>query len=170
MGSRCAVADNGREALQRRANEARADFLGRRVREVWVEWASRQSDAKDSWLVGWDDLDGGQREVDRLIGIELAKLGRSEADNAITWFTTCFNCSILLDSVYAETVRAEKAEAALSDAVKLAEDYESYVSELRFALGQVAPDDPALLKHDAVPNDFDERLERARAVLRETEG
>jgi phosphodiesterase/alkaline phosphatase D-like protein len=44
--------------------EARA----RLVRETWVRWASRQRRPKKSWLIGWDDLDAGQREVDMLIG------------------------------------------------------------------------------------------------------
>jgi uncharacterized PurR-regulated membrane protein YhhQ (DUF165 family) len=38
--------------------------------------------------------------------------------NAITWNTTCFSCSKLLDSCYAETVRAEKAEAERDAAVE----------------------------------------------------
>jgi hypothetical protein len=34
--------------------------------------------------------------------------------NAITWDTTCLACSKVLDSAYAETVRAETAEARLA--------------------------------------------------------
>jgi hypothetical protein len=37
-----------------------------------------------------------------------------EYRNAITWDTTCFSCSKLLDRCYAETQRAETAEEALS--------------------------------------------------------
>lgn len=111
-----------REDLQRRLDEMRSDKLGRRVREVWVEWASRQPNPKPSHLVPWEHLDAGNREVDRLIGEALATEGRLEANDAITWFTTCLNCSTLMDSVYAETMRAEKAEAALADAVALAEE------------------------------------------------
>jgi hypothetical protein len=37
--------------------------------------------------------------------------GRAEAAGAICWDTTCLNCAKVLDSAYAETVRAEKAEA-----------------------------------------------------------
>jgi hypothetical protein len=40
------------------------EALGRIVREAWVEWAREQPDPKPHWLVGWDDLDAGQREVD----------------------------------------------------------------------------------------------------------
>jgi len=44
------------------------EALGRIVRSEWVRWASEQSDPKLSWLVGWDALDAGQREVDMRIG------------------------------------------------------------------------------------------------------
>ena len=40
---------------------------GELVREVWVEWAREQPDAKPSWLVPWAELDAGQREVDARI-------------------------------------------------------------------------------------------------------
>ena len=49
------------------------EALGRRVREVWVEWAREQPDPKPSHLVGWDDLDEGNREVDMRIGEALAE-------------------------------------------------------------------------------------------------
>lgn len=44
------------------------EALGRLVRETWVEWAREQPDPKPSWLVPWEDLDEGQREVDMRIG------------------------------------------------------------------------------------------------------
>lgn len=40
----------------------------------------------------------------------------AEHENAITWDTTCPNCAKLLDASYAETVRAEKAEAEVAAA------------------------------------------------------
>jgi hypothetical protein len=40
---------------------------GRIVRETWVKWAREQPEPKDSWLVPWEDLDKGQREVDARI-------------------------------------------------------------------------------------------------------
>ena len=48
------------------------DALGRIVRETWVEWAAEQREPKSSWLLGWDDLDDGQREVDCRIGEAVA--------------------------------------------------------------------------------------------------
>lgn len=56
--------------------QVRADreSLGRLVREVWVQWATEQSDPKPSWLTGWDELDDGQREVDMRIGEALVRL------------------------------------------------------------------------------------------------
>lgn len=49
--------------------------LGRKVREVWVEWAKRQTDPKPSWLVEWDQLEDAQKEVDTLIGTTLFMMG-----------------------------------------------------------------------------------------------
>lgn len=51
--------------------EQRREALGRRVREVWVEWAKRQPNPKPSWLVGWDELPEPDREADRCIGSAL---------------------------------------------------------------------------------------------------
>ena len=51
---------------------AAATELGRLVRETWVQWASEQPSPKPSWLTPWDDLDGGQREVDTRIGEAVA--------------------------------------------------------------------------------------------------
>ena len=45
---------------------------GRIVRETWVAWACEQRDRKLSWLVPWDNLDAGQREVDMRIGSAVA--------------------------------------------------------------------------------------------------
>jgi hypothetical protein len=54
------------------------EALGRLVRETWVAWAREQSDPKPSWLTGWDDLDGGQREVDMRIGEAIEAMVRAE--------------------------------------------------------------------------------------------
>ena len=48
------------------------EALGRLVRETWIEWATEQPDPKPSWLVGWDELNAGQREVDIRIGSAVA--------------------------------------------------------------------------------------------------
>ncbi|MEU8272654.1 hypothetical protein AB0B89_36600 [Sphaerisporangium sp. NPDC049002] len=49
--------------------------LGEMVRDVWVEWAKRQPDPKESWLIPWAQLDSAQREVDVLIGRALYMAG-----------------------------------------------------------------------------------------------
>lgn len=38
----------------------------------------------------------------------------AEYEHTINWMTTCTGCARVLDSAYSETVRAEKAEAALA--------------------------------------------------------
>lgn len=50
------------------------ESLGRRVRGTWLAWAREQSDPKPSWLLGWDEIDAGQREVDMRIGEDVAGL------------------------------------------------------------------------------------------------
>lgn len=52
--------------------------LGRVVRETWVAWAREQPDCKPSWLVPWDELDAGQREVDMRIGAGVVKALRGQ--------------------------------------------------------------------------------------------
>lgn len=52
------------------------EACGRLVRETWVKWASEQPDPKPSWLVPWEDLDAGQREVDMRIGEAVAAAER----------------------------------------------------------------------------------------------
>lgn len=66
--------DGEYEAL--RAIGLLAEDRGRLVRGVWIDWARRQPNPKPSWLIGWDDLDQGQREVDILIGEEVARAER----------------------------------------------------------------------------------------------
>jgi hypothetical protein len=47
------------------------------VRRIWVDWAAGQPDPKPSWLIGWGDLDDGQREVDMRIGAGVAAAERA---------------------------------------------------------------------------------------------
>lgn len=51
---------------------------GRLVREIWVAWAREQPDPKPSWLLGWDEIDAGQREVDMRIGESVAGVAVGE--------------------------------------------------------------------------------------------
>jgi hypothetical protein len=53
------------------------EMAGRLVREIWVQWAREQPDPKPSWLLPWEDLDAGQREVDMRIGEALYEKGRA---------------------------------------------------------------------------------------------
>lgn len=59
------------------------DHLGRVVRETWVAWAREQPDPKPSWLTGWDQLDAGQREVDKRIGEAIARHFREAVSRAL---------------------------------------------------------------------------------------
>jgi hypothetical protein len=47
----------------------------------------------------------------------------ADYENRITWHTTCGSCARILDSAYAETVRAEQAEAALARIAALADQH-----------------------------------------------
>ena len=104
--------------------ESLREQRGRTVRETWVTWARRQRRPKPSWLIGWDDLDEDQREVDMLIGEAVAEGERRRADvaekrlaeleNAVSWQTSCTSCAATLDASYQATVRAESAEEKLA--------------------------------------------------------
>lgn len=56
-------------------DEGNPEELGKLVREVWIEWAQKQPNCKDSWLVRWDGLSEPDKEVDRLIGSRLFAKG-----------------------------------------------------------------------------------------------
>ena len=53
--------------------------LGRIVRETWVAWAREQYRPKPSWLLLWEELDNGQREVDMRIGAAVATRAIADA-------------------------------------------------------------------------------------------
>jgi hypothetical protein len=46
--------------------------LGKRLRELWVEWAKKQEDIRHhaDWLTGWDQLDERYKEVDRIMAYD----------------------------------------------------------------------------------------------------
>jgi hypothetical protein len=70
---------------------------------------------EDSWYAYEEhpDADPLPAAIEGYVRAQVAALTAEvrEYRNAITWNTTCVSCSKLLDSCYAETVRAEKAEA-----------------------------------------------------------
>ena len=72
------------------------DFLGQRVREVWVAWAREQPDPKPSWLLPWAELAESYREVDRRIGEALFKMG-AEAEAFTTRITAASAHSTLAE-------------------------------------------------------------------------
>jgi hypothetical protein len=69
-----------------------------------------------------------------------------EYDNAINWNTTCTSCAAVLDSSYAETMRAEQAEAALDRVQALAESARSAIGI--GCLSSVEDDNGALVCND----------------------
>jgi len=51
------------------------EYLGRAVREAWIEWANDQPPPiKPSWLVPWEELSEADKEVDRRIGDKLRSI------------------------------------------------------------------------------------------------
>lgn len=54
--------------------QEKREYLGRQVRNVWVEFAKEQANPKPSHLIGWDELDEDNKEVDRRIGEHIADL------------------------------------------------------------------------------------------------
>ncbi|UKD55127.1 DUF2283 domain-containing protein [Amycolatopsis sp. FU40] len=70
------VTDREEPAQPRQSRE----LLGRWVRQIWTQWANEQTAPKPSWLVPWERLDDGQREVDMRIGEALYEIGQCAAD------------------------------------------------------------------------------------------
>lgn len=71
--------------------------LGRRVRELWVDWARRQPNPQPSWLVPWDELSVAGKEAAIATGrgmfIEFKKL-EAEGVGCVTCRqrVECLNC------------------------------------------------------------------------------
>lgn len=99
--------------------------LGKLVRDTWTRWAATQVAPKDSWLVPWEELGDGQREVDMLIGEAVATFALFE--NAITWNTDCTSCGRLLDQVYGAESAAEAERDRLLE--ELAAEIETAVCD-----------------------------------------
>jgi hypothetical protein len=59
------------------------EFLGRMVRDIWIEWAKKQPAPKPSWLKPWEDLSEPDREVDRLIGEGIAAYATAQQQKRI---------------------------------------------------------------------------------------
>lgn len=53
------------------------ELLGMNVRSEWIMWARRQPHPKPSWLVEWDGLSEPDKEVDRMIGERLFRIGHA---------------------------------------------------------------------------------------------
>lgn len=47
--------------------------LGRRVRQVWIDWARKQPDidSKPDWLVPWEEMPERIKEIDGNIGMAI---------------------------------------------------------------------------------------------------
>jgi len=54
-------------------DKLQGEVLGQLVREVWVEWAKEQENPKDSWFTPWEALPEPMKEVDRRIGLKIAR-------------------------------------------------------------------------------------------------
>jgi hypothetical protein len=61
-----------RKAIDREA-------LGKRVRDVWIEYCKKIGDTKPSHIAPWEALSEADKEADRLIGEELYQLGYDSA-------------------------------------------------------------------------------------------
>lgn len=99
-----AVRDDELAAL--RAEQERADVAEARLRNALDDLAHSK--------------DAHGRDVVRAVRAEAAV---AHYENTITWHTTCHGCATLLDASYAETVRAEQAEAAIARVRTLAEQW-----------------------------------------------
>lgn len=119
---RAEQAEKGLAEFRAPLPEHKPNFLGKIVRDVWVQWAAEQDSPKPSWLVPWEDLKEFDREADRRIGVRVAEV-------ATAW--TLEEMTILRNDLGAAIARAEKAEKE-RDAVQLrADQSEGIAAHLR---------------------------------------
>jgi hypothetical protein len=81
------AADGLAVTAQQRLREQR----GQLVRKVFMEWAAQQEHPHDSWLIPWEELDAGQKEVDMRIGEAIAaaeRTARGPAETNIVYAAT----------------------------------------------------------------------------------
>lgn len=59
----------------REGPEDQAERLGQVVRSEWVRWAAEQPDVASHprWILGWEEIEERDREVDRRIGLRVAR-------------------------------------------------------------------------------------------------
>ena len=69
------------EIPQEAISRLNRDYLGSLVRQSWVKWAENHPSPKPTWLVPYDLLDEPDKEVDRQIGVDLARIGASTFAN-----------------------------------------------------------------------------------------
>lgn len=93
-----------------------------RLRALWADVAKIARHRKA-------EADGRRKHTEKLKA-ENEQLRKLVADyeDGITWHTSCLGCATLLDSCYAETMRAEQAEAAIARAKALAKDMRTWCS------------------------------------------
>lgn len=102
--------------------------LGHLVRAVWVRWARGQKDPKPSWLVPWELLSEDMKEVDRMIGEEIARAGRAAVcpmprDQAKEWAKQALY--IFADTWEVGEVDRELAVDAVATAIRSAWEHKS---------------------------------------------
>ena len=68
-----------------REDSAFIEKMAEAVRDVWVEWASTQSNPKPSWLVPWKDIDEISRDADRWIARRMVSILTTSNPDPIIW-------------------------------------------------------------------------------------
>lgn len=53
------------------SDEPEVERVAREIRAAWVEWATRQPNAKPSWLVPWDECDEQTKDADRYLALRV---------------------------------------------------------------------------------------------------
>ena len=114
------------------------EVLGRLVRGVWCRWAREQPDAKASWLVPWDGLDEGQREVDIRIGRAVAKAAtlaeRAKLQPAIDRVA---HLAVAAQEKAVENAVAAERQRILAEAAKLRRSFQGVAKNV-IAYGDLA--------------------------------
>jgi hypothetical protein len=65
------------------------ELVGRYVREIWIHWAREQSNPKPSWLLSWEALGDGDREVSlRSCPLQIAPVRRTLSPHVAVFRST----------------------------------------------------------------------------------
>ena len=151
----------GQHADHRSIISDHRELLGRMVREAWVAWAKTQPNAKESWLVPWENLDEAQKEADRCIGDAVWRVAVHLEEEQ-----PCALCGNTPTEAV-EAAKSHDAIAALAEPRCAGVPLPENVKQLQRDLAQLAKshDEAEVLAEDAMMRERQEAMSTKRAAV-----